>query len=97
MMQGRVSSALKILTYDPCVHKINDDVINALKQKYPKPLPLLENNLLKGSVNEVLPCYFDNIDEEIVSRASSLTKGAGDTSQVDAMQYYHLLGLKQGT
>ena len=47
MMQGRVSSALKILTYDPCVHKINDDVINALKQKYPKPLPLLENNLLK--------------------------------------------------
>ena len=97
MMQGRVSSALKILTYDPCVHKINDDVINALKQKYPKPSPLLENNLLKGSVNEVLPCYFDKIDEEIVSRASSLTKGAGGTSQVDAMQYYHLLGLKQGT
>ena len=97
MMRGRVSSALKILTYDPCVHKINDGVINALKQKYPKTSPLLENNLLKGSVNEVLPCYFDNIDEEIVSRASSLTKGAGGTSQVDAMQYYHLLGLEQGT
>ena len=33
MMQGRVSSALKILTSDPCVgvHKISDNVINALK------------------------------------------------------------------
>ena len=31
-IQGRVSSALKILTYDPCVgvHKINDNAINAL-------------------------------------------------------------------
>ena len=37
MTQGRVSLALEILTSDPCVgvHKINDDVINALKQKHP--------------------------------------------------------------
>ena len=56
MMQGRVSSALKILTSDPCVgaHEVNDDVINPLKQKHPKPSPLLENNLLNGLVNETL-------------------------------------------
>ena len=58
IMQGRVSLALKILTSDPCVgvHKINDDVINALKQKHPKPSPIPENTLLNGPVNEVLPC-----------------------------------------
>ena len=93
MMQGRVSLALKILTSDPCVgvHKINDDVINALKQKHPKPSPVLENTLLNGPVTEVLPCYFDNIDEEMASKASSLTKVAGGPSQLDAMQYHHLL------
>ena len=32
-------------------------------------------------------CYFDNIDEEMLSEASSLTKSAGGLSQLDAMQY----------
>ena len=97
MMQGRVSSALKILTSDPCVgvHKINDDVISTLKQKHPKPSPILENTLLNSPVNEVLPCYFDNIDEELVSKASSLTKGAGGLSQPDAIQYHHLLSSRK--
>ena len=93
IMQGKVSSALKNLTSDPCigVHKISDDFLNALKQKHPKPSPILENTLLNGPVNEVLLCYFDNIDEEMVSKASSLTKGANGPSQLDAMQYHHLL------
>ena len=77
------------------VHKINDDVINALKEKHLKPLPILENTLLNGPVNEDLPCYFDNIDEEVVSKASSLTKGAGGPSQLDAMQYHHLLSSRK--
>ena len=87
MMQGRVSSALKIFNSDQFVgaHKISDNVVNALKQKHPKPSPILGNTLLNGPVNEVFPCYFDNIDEEIVSKASSLTKGAGGLSQLDAM------------
>ena len=93
IMQERVKSGLKVLTSDICVgvHKINDDVINAFKQKHPKPSPILENTLLNGPVNEVLSCYFDNIDEEIVLETSSLTKGAGGPSQLEGMQYHHLL------
>ena len=85
------------MTSDPCVgvHKINDNVINALKQKHPKPLPILENTLLNGPINEVLPCHFDNIDKKMVSKASSLTKGAGGPSQLDAMQYHHLLSTRK--
>ena len=81
------------MAFDPCVgvYKINNDAINALKQKHPKPSPILKNTLLNGPVNEVLPCYYDNIGEEMVSKASSLTKGAGGPSQLDAMQNYHLL------
>ena len=94
MMQGKVSSALKILTSDSCVgvHKINEDVINSLKQKHRKSSPILENTLLNGPVNEVYgPCYFDNIDEEMVLKVLSLTKGAGGPSKLDAIQYHHLL------
>ena len=45
----------------------------------------------QSPVNEVLLCYFDNIDEDAVSKTSSLTKGADGASQLDAMQYHHLL------
>ena len=97
MMQGTANSTLKNLTSDPCVgaRKINGDVINALKQKDPKPSTILENTLLNGPVNEVLASYFDNIDEEMVSKASSLTKGAGDPSQLDAMPYHQLLSSRK--
>ena len=92
-MQDRVTSTVKILSSEPYVgvHKINDDIIIALKQKHPKTLPILENTLLSGPVNEVLPCYFDNNDEKMVSKTSSVTKGAGSPPQLDAMQYHHLL------
>ena len=97
MMQGRDSSALKIFSSDPWVgvHKINDDVINALKQKHQKPSLILENNLLNGPANDVLPCYFDSIDEEMVSKASSVTKGAGSSSQLDVIQSHHLLSSRK--
>ena len=36
-------------------------------------------------------CYFENTDEEMVSKVSSLTSGAGSPSQLDAMQNNHLL------
>ena len=90
MMQGRVSSALEILTSDACVgvHKISDDVINALIQKHPKPSLILENTLLNSPVNEILPYYFDNIDEEMMSKASSLTKGTGGPSQLQSRAKY---------
>lgn len=92
-MHRRLSSVLKILTSDPClgVHKINDDFVNALKHKHPKPSPILKNTFVSGPVNEVLPCYFDNIEEKMVPQISSLTKGAGSPSQLDAMQYHQLL------
>ena len=63
MMQGTVSSTLKNLTSDPCVgvRKINGDVINALKQKHPKPSTILENTLLNGPVNEVLASFLTTL------------------------------------
>ena len=63
------------------------------EQKHPKPSP--EYSILNGPVNEILPCYFDNIDEEMVSKASSLTKRSGGTSQLNAMQCHQLLSIRK--
>ena len=48
-------------------------------------------HLLNAPDNVDLPWHFGNIDEEKVSKASSLTKGTSGLSQLDPMQYYHLL------
>ena len=47
--------------------------------------------MLHGPINRVLLFYFDNIDEAMVLKAASLTKGAGGTSQLDSEQHWHIL------
>ena len=55
------------------------------------PSPVKEGTLLHGPINRVLPSYFDSIDEAMVLKAASLTKGAGGPSQLDSEQYRHIL------
>ena len=47
--------------------------------------------MLHGPINQVVPSYFDSIDEAMVLKAASLTKGAGGPSQLDSEQYQHIL------
>ena len=47
--------------------------------------------MLHGPINGVLLFYFDNIDEAIVLKAASLTKGAGGTSQLNFEQHWHIV------
>ena len=54
-------------------------------------LQLKKGTLLHGPINRVLPSYFDSIDEAMVLKAPSLTKGAGGPSQLDSAQYLHIL------
>ena len=47
--------------------------------------------MLHGPINRVLPSYFDSIDETMVLKAESLTKGAEGPSQLDSEQCRHIL------
>ena len=93
VFQGKINAALKLLSSesDFGVHQINDDIINELRRKHPDPSPIQENTLLNGPINFILPSYFDSIDENMVLKATQLTKGAGGPSQLDAEQYSHIL------
>ena len=83
---------MKLLTdIDARVHKLEDTTLNELQQKHPQPAPLTSDALLNGPVNRVLPSYFDEIDDTMVFKSASMTKGAGGPSQLDAEQYRRLL------
>ena len=93
VFQGKINAALKLLSSENenGVHDINDEIIKELQDKHPSPSPIAENTLLQGPVDRVLPSYFDNINESMVLKATSLTKGAGGPSQLDPEQYRHIL------
>ena len=87
---------MKLLTYtDAGLHKVDDTILNKLQQKHPQPVPLTSDRLLNGPANRILPSYFDEIDETMVFKSSSMTKGAGGLSRLDAEQYRRLLTSKK--
>ena len=83
---------MKLLTdINAGVHKVDDTILNELQQKHPQPAPLTSDTLIIGPVNRVLPSYFDEIDETMVFKSASMTKGTGGSSRLDAEQYRRLL------
>ena len=96
MMQGKINAALKMLSdSDIGVHTMDDNVIKELQNKHPKPAEISDGTLLYGPINKVLPTYFDSINEDMVRKASNLTKGAGGPSQIDAELYRHILSSRK--
>ena len=82
---------MKLLTdIDAAVHKVDDTILNELEQKYPQLAPLKSDALLNGPINRVLPQYFDEIDETMIFKSASMTKGTGGPSRLDAEQYCRL-------
>ena len=92
VFQGKINAVMKLLTdIDAGVHKIDDTILNELQQKHQQPIPLTSDTLLNGPVNRVLPSYFHEIDETMIFKSSSMTKGADGPSQLDAEHYHRLL------
>ena len=93
MFQGKVNAALKFLSEenDHGIHELNNEVIETLKEKHPKPAKIHEDILLQGPIDIVTPAYFDSIDESMIKNAARLTKGAAGPSNLDAEQYKLML------
>ena len=64
--------------------KLDEKVLEELKSNHPVLAEVKEDSLLHGLINKVPSCYFNDIDEIMVGRAASLTKGSGGPSQVDS-------------
>ena len=91
VFQRKINAAMKLLIdIDAGVHKVDDTILNELQQKHPQLAPLTSDSLLNGPVNRVLLSYFNEIDETMVSKSVSMTKGASGPSQLYAKQYRRL-------
>ena len=92
VFQGKINAVIKLLTdIDAGVHKVEDTILNELQQKHQQPIPLTSDTLLNGPVNRVLPSHFHKIDETMIFKSFSMTKGAAGPSQLDAELYHRLL------
>ena len=93
MWHGKISAALKMLSkdYDNGILKVDDNIMNELKLKHPEPAETKEECLLYGPINKTPNSYFDEIDEQMIAKATRLTKGSSGPSQLDAEQYRHII------
>ena len=81
--------------YKNGVLKINDDVLTKLKPKHSPAAEPKQDLLLFGPLNELSRCYFHEIDEIMITKAASLTNGAGGPSHLAADQFHQLLPSKK--
>ena len=93
MCKGKTQAPLKMLSkdYENGVLKIDDDILTEIKSKHPPAAEVKQDSLLFGPINELSHCYFYEIDKIMTAKATSLTKGAGGPSHLDADQFRHML------
>ena len=92
-LAGKVNATLKLLTKD-CdnrLREVNDEIINKLEEKHPKPAPIQDNFFLYGPMENFLPTCFDSIGKDMIFKATCLTKGACGSSHMDADQSQQIL------
>ena len=96
ILKGKINAALKLLSKSEVgVHTVDEKILKELQMKHPSPAKISEESLYEGPINRVLPSYFDTIDEAMIHKAITLTKGAGGPSHMDAEQYRHILTSKK--
>ena len=66
-----------------------------LKSKHPPAAEVKQDSLLFGPINELSHCYFHEIDKIMIAKTASLTKGARESSHLDADQFCHMLLSKE--
>ena len=93
MWEGKINGALKMSSkgYRNGVLQLDEVVLKDLKLKHPALAVVKKDSLLHGPMNKIPNCYFDKIDEMMIVKAASLTKGSGGPSHVDADQFRHML------
>ena len=62
-----------------------------MKIKHPGPAEVKKDSHLHGPMIKIPNSYFDEVYEMMIGKATSLTKGFGGPSHVDADHFRHML------
>ena len=93
MQKGNVNGALKLLTNEMSngILPLTEETLSQLEIKHPDNRDASAGVLLNGPVKEIHPIVFDAIDEEMVLKAESITKGGSGPSGLDADGWRRML------
>ena len=93
MQKGNVNGALKLLTNEMSngILPLTDGTLSQLEIKHPDNKDASADVLLNRSIKEIHPIVFDAIDEEIVLKAASITKGDSGPSGLYADGWRQIL------
>ncbi|XP_068684892.1 uncharacterized protein [Montipora foliosa] len=93
VMQGKLSAALKLLENESSsgLLDLSPAVLQGLKDKHPEAAEIAEESLLHGPINSIPPGVFDLIDEEMIFKSASRTKGSAGPSGMDSEIYKRIL------
>ena len=62
-----------------------------LQSKHPSPAGVADNSLLFGPIDDIPKCFFDEIDEQSILKATLNTKGSAGPSGMDSDLYRRIL------
>ena len=93
MQHGKINQALKLLSESSTndLLKLSDESINQLLLKHPAGEPLHEEFMLHSPVKRINPIIFDEIDESLVMKAASRSRGAAGPSKLYGDEWRKIL------
>ena len=93
MEKGNVNGALKLLTNEMSdgILPLAEETLSQLEIKHSDNRDASADVLLNRPIKEIHPIVFDTIDDEMVLRAASITKGGSGPSGLDADGWRRIL------
>ena len=86
MSKGNVNGALKLQTNNMSnrILPLTDSTLHLIKQKHPESRESPPEVLIEGPIRKVHPVVYADIDECLILKAATLTKGGSGPSGFDA-------------
>ena len=86
MKKGDINGALRLLTNNMSngILPLNEDTLLLLEQKHPEGKPAVEmETIIKDPLERIHAIAFNEINEDIILKAASITKGGSGPSGMD--------------
>ena len=93
MSKGNVNGALKFLKNNMSngILSLTDATLQLLKQKHPESRQPPPEVLIEGQIRKIHPVVYGDIDESLILKAATLTKGESGPSGLDADGWRRIL------
>ena len=93
MRKGDVNGAIKLLSSNMQngILPLNEETLQMIKLKHPEAKEVSDDVILNGPLQQIYAIAYENIDETLVLKAATATKGGSGPSGLDAEGWRKIL------